>query len=67
MYSDNPEQISRAINLWIPLENCTENSTLCFIPNSHQIQDQELNWIARYNDPRNVEKGSIGHKLETYI
>ena len=63
MYSDNPEQISRAINLWIPLENCTENSTLCFIPNSHQIQDQELNWIASYNDPRNVEKGSIGHKL----
>ncbi len=50
----------QALNIWMPIENCTPENSMKYIPGSASILDEE---IITEQDESNVEKGSAGHKI----
>jgi hypothetical protein len=62
MFSDNPNQTSRAHNIWVPITPVTEKSAVRYFEGSQLIPDSELEIIEDKYANR-VSRGSFGHKL----
>lgn len=62
MYCEFPEQLRRVVNIWIPILNVSNTTSMCFIPNSHLLNDSDLIIESAEQDPH-ITKGSSGHKV----
>lgn len=62
MFTDSPQQTSKAHNIWIPLTSPNKDTAVRLIPGSNQIPDSALVFSEDSQAPR-VERGSYGHKL----
>ena len=61
-YSDSPETTKHMLNIWIPIQNVTEENTLKYVPGSHRIPDSDI--VSNIdNELTKVEKYSDAHKL----
>ncbi len=51
----------QALNVWMPVMNCTPENSMKYIPGSASIPDEKI--ITEQDEAYGVEKGSVGHKV----
>ena len=61
-YSDTPETTKHMLNIWIPIKNVNEANTLKYVPGSHKIPDDNIQYDSQ-NKLTKVDKFSNAHKL----
>lgn len=58
----NPD-MAHARNVWIPIRDVTEDNTICFVPESQNIADGDIETARNDMDSATVKRFSSGHKI----